>query len=427
MIEGSTGGKILNELEFRIESLERENFDLKMQLFYAKNEIKKLKSLPTHNNDGLTSPLAIINGSTKSGASEFDLETVTLNHENKRLRRRVAELETELLQKEVKNGLNQSSMHSPSKQISPSLNKSAALDMSQFEANRKSERQVALAIAEHDNIIIQHLESEVARLTAQHYEDMDLVTNCAEKISALTVAVESRDQQLTQAIERTKDLRATQEISSARESMDISRQPLNRVLDRSFVHEVKPPTDLRNPLSLSSPSKDRAIDINTNSIPSLISTALTVPIPIENAAKLERENQTLRRQIEKERSVLKNHGEILNRVRASAEEITLLEAEEVGRLEREVDRLTADNIKWRERCKLSEANAEHLKQKLNELERQNSPARIAPGVSRYDTADRRMSREREQSLLRSTNKSSRLNESSLREQDLQRLIADKYR
>ena len=59
--------------------------------------------------------------------------------------------------------------------------RSMSPDISQIEENRRRERRAALAVADHDQAIILHLEKEVERLQAQHEHDMDLVRNLSDQ------------------------------------------------------------------------------------------------------------------------------------------------------------------------------------------------------------------------------------------------------
>ena len=73
------------------------------------------------------------------------------------------------------------------------------------------------------------------------------------------------------------------------------------------------------------------------------------------------ENESLKLQLETERSAMKNLESILNNVRAAADEITLLEAEEIARLEAELDKLIQDKSRLSESLKKSQDSVEVLR------------------------------------------------------------------
>lgn len=73
------------------------------------------------------------------------------------------------------------------------------------------------------------------------------------------------------------------------------------------------------------------------------------------------ENESLKLQLETERSAMKNLESILNNVRAAADEITLLEAEEIARLEAELDKVIQDKSRLSESLKKSQDSVEILR------------------------------------------------------------------
>lgn len=72
---------------------------------------------------------------------------------------------------------------------------------------------------------------------------------------------------------------------------------------------------------------------------------------------LKAENATLRDSIAADRALIKTQEKTLEHVRASAEEITLLEAEEIARLEAELERVTDERDRWAAHAKKYEAKA----------------------------------------------------------------------
>jgi hypothetical protein len=81
----------------------------------------------------------------------------------------------------------------------------------------------------------------------------------------------------------------------------------------------------------------------------------------DELTSLRRENARLKHQLHRERSMCRGQEEALNKVRSSAEEITLLEAEEIARLEVELDRSMEEKEHWQRRCKAAEKRVEQLR------------------------------------------------------------------
>jgi hypothetical protein len=90
---------------------------------------------------------------------------------------------------------------------------------------------------------------------------------------------------------------------------------------------------------------------------------------------LTEENGILKDTLEKNKQLIENQEKTLERVRTSAEEITLLEAEEIARLEVEMENLKVEKEKWMSLCHRHETQLELLKQELyaRESSEQGSP------------------------------------------------------
>ena len=80
------------------------------------------------------------------------------------------------------------------------------------------------------------------------------------------------------------------------------------------------------------------------------------------------ENAKLLEELCRERKLIKGQEEALNHVRASAEEITLLKAEEIVRLESELNKSFVQTDFWRKKCKLAENHADQVTLQLRQLE-----------------------------------------------------------
>lgn len=83
---------------------------------------------------------------------------------------------------------------------------------------------------------------------------------------------------------------------------------------------------------------------------------------------LRSQNARLLVTLERERHLLRGQECALNKIRDSALEITLLEAEEIARLENDLITCRDENDKWQKRCISAEFQADRLSQQLKQLE-----------------------------------------------------------
>lgn len=85
-------------------------------------------------------------------------------------------------------------------------------------------------------------------------------------------------------------------------------------------------------------------------------------------SQLRAENIVLLRTLEKERMLLREQEIVVNKIRDSAVEITLLEAEEIARLESDLAQCYEERDIWRGKCRAAEYLVEDLTQQLNYLD-----------------------------------------------------------
>jgi hypothetical protein len=115
--------------------------------------------------------------------------------------------------------------------------------------------------------------------------------------------------------------------------------------------------------------------------------SLHQPTPIGQTAEMVRaeilqvrsENNSLKQQLETERGAIRDLQGVLDQVRTAAEEITLLEAEEIARLEAEVESMQKEKTALMESARRNQGTIEQLRVKsfqletqLNEIENQKS-------------------------------------------------------
>jgi hypothetical protein len=89
-------------------------------------------------------------------------------------------------------------------------------------------------------------------------------------------------------------------------------------------------------------------------------------------ARVRAENVRLRAALAHETQRLREQEDAFTRVRVSAEEITLLEAEEIARLETELDKCLDDKEHWQKRAKAAELELLHTQQRFQEHIRNNT-------------------------------------------------------
>eukprot|EP01038_Epipyxis_sp_PR26KG_P005302 gene5302-7365_t len=174
----------LNELEQKINILERANFDLKMQLYYLQR-----KSSPNSTNSGNNdSNNNIVNQELiVSLMEDKQMMLLSMKDENDALRRRIVDMEAEILQlkllidrqnHELEKAKQNSSVFGVNHN-NPNIN----LNSSILDENRKREKIAVAAIAEHDGAIIKQLQGDIRILHKQHEQDKQLVDSITDKLS----------------------------------------------------------------------------------------------------------------------------------------------------------------------------------------------------------------------------------------------------
>ena len=165
---------------------ERENFDLKMRLFYKEKDSMKDTSTLENEAERVVSIL-------QDRDSTYD----QLRAANEEAYNTISELRSELqLVKASKEGSNSA--------YENLLQKNQRLASLQLEENLKRERQAAQAIASHDASIIAKLEDDIATLQDTHESDTKLVSECADRVAELLGVIEDKNakiDELSKALE----------------------------------------------------------------------------------------------------------------------------------------------------------------------------------------------------------------------------------
>ncbi len=218
----------LNEMETKISSLERSNFDLKLRLHYLNKKYMEASgsndvqgglggglphalNVTAANQLATTSHGAAALGNLSSsmihpgisqhvleGSDDKSVDLLQLREENDFLKRRVIELESHNLQLQLLRDHDQQEY-----QKIISLKPSTIV---QQEEHRKREREVAMAIAEHDAALIKKLQEELTFLNKQKEVDQKMIENITEQVAKKTSLLEDKEKEINRLQEINKDL-----------------------------------------------------------------------------------------------------------------------------------------------------------------------------------------------------------------------------
>jgi hypothetical protein len=366
---------------------DREQFDLKLQKYYSNQRSSSLRT-----NLSLKGP-----ENFASLIEDHCVDTLALREANHSARRRISDLESELAEIKAKRDA-ESSLFQQEKRSGSSallaLSHAPALKPtcdSHLEQNRIGERQAALAIAEHDANLIQQLEEEMVSLRSQHECDAKLVKDATEAITILLKEVAVKDSKISDqeaaiAAMAKKVNQLTEHMQSAQLLIQSGIRDHQLVLDYALsspktVNE-RPTIDIPrwSPNRAGQDIPDRPLSSRTITMKSqnsptgtseyLSSTEWRRLSPnkavlchdrdesIENRLRIE--NAELLEMLQKERALLRWQEAALNEVRSSAEDLTLLEAEEIARLEFELDACVIEKNNWERKCKASRSCSRYI-------------------------------------------------------------------
>ena len=343
-------------------AMERSNkFEQNMVAFYSQQKQQKGAG------GGYVVPVSTDPEKLANLIEDHCVESMTLRQAHDTSRRRIVELESELVEMRAKkqaesfifplNNTNPFASPIAAKAIGNHSSPLTSINMVHLEENRRHERQAALAIAEHDAVLIRKLESEIVSLRSQHENDVRLVKDCAERVNKLLQENDEKEMRLSlsesvvqrlqaQITSMTDQLRTVELHLQHEKSSNLSRLDEKRI--------VKDDT-LQNLLS-ADPTNNQGFE-----------KYLVNPNESESMAKVRAENIRLRAALAHETNRLRDQEDAFVRVKVSAEEITLLEAEEIARLETELDKALDDNEHWQKRCKTAEHQSLLLQQEYQEL------------------------------------------------------------
>jgi hypothetical protein len=368
-----------------MEDMEREKFDKKLQMFYLSQKNGSARAaLSNECNDTLASLI-----------KEHCADTLALREANDFARRRISDLESELSElkakKDAETSVFKTVRSSNSVVIHSSKSSSSGsqhtTDM-HIEENRRRERHAALAIAEHDSLIIQQLEVEAEALRSQHECDLILIKDATGTITRLLKDIKEKDVKISKQAERAsllekhmkllaEHIRSAQSLiqnsmqdhrivldyalSSDRAMVETSEEHMKRQGLRCWTH-VNNLNEQRRPQMLASNITKYGHTPSTNTI----TRDLNGFILDEQEDKygtieynLRTENAKLFKMLQKERELSKWQEITIKEVQASAEEVTLLEAAEIVRLEEALELCHTERDEWEKRCNLALLNVEY--------------------------------------------------------------------
>ncbi|RYG94811.1 hypothetical protein EON65_56910, partial [archaeon] len=160
----------INELETKIQTLERVNFDLKLQLHYLN---KKYAGAVNPNATGPEVNVHVL--------EDRSVDILSLREELEYAKKRILELESELLQVQLLRDRERSEYQKALQHRPPEI----------MEENRRREREVSLAIAEHDAILIAKLRGELEGLGVEMESNKKLIETLKDQLENKEIEVSS--------------------------------------------------------------------------------------------------------------------------------------------------------------------------------------------------------------------------------------------
>jgi hypothetical protein len=183
---GNPNSGNLKDMESKISSLERANFDLKLKMHYLN---KKYADAGEGNSDGPPNRIMM-------GDNQVDI--IAMKEENEYSKRRIIELESELLQLQLIRDRETAEFQKALKMKNP--------NQQQLEENRKREREVGMAIAEHDAALIKKLQEECSLLQQQREKDKELIDTLTNDLSRTKLFYDEKEKECDDLRVKKKDL-----------------------------------------------------------------------------------------------------------------------------------------------------------------------------------------------------------------------------
>jgi hypothetical protein len=355
----------LRDIEQQNKDLESVVFDLKMRLYYLTNKLKSNNITVSEDEQ------ASLDDRFNTRLREHDFMTVRLKEENEELRRHQGELETELLQ--LKSLVSSSSFL---KNGGTSGMPGAAHSLVQLEENRRTERQAASALSQHDAAMIASLQEEAANVERKRQEDTALVGDLAYRIELLQTEAREREFVIAGQADRLQEVLA--QTNALRDQL---RRQDNLLEGRLFkfdplgeaIEEIAEDTGgvvLEEGGNASLQYRPKYEDeAEEGAYSRTFTDFIQYKKFMYELNALKNENGLLRTQLERERRTLRRQEEHLYALNQSTAELTLLESTEVRRLTDELEKLRKLKFALEKRCYDAEVGASRLRREVDELGR----------------------------------------------------------
>ena len=214
----------LSEQEEKIATLERTNFDLKLQVYYLNRKIADGAAQHDIDPDQATVNLHL--------NEDINSDILTLKDDLELANRRIEELESELLQLQLLRD-NEALEYQKLLQNQPSS------DISLLEETRKRDHDVAKTIAEHDAQLINKLRLEIESMQHQHERDVKLVEDCTARLASQMEIFEATTGDMIRIREENAELLSKIAVltdTARQQELLLSEASANRIDPK--VHEV---------------------------------------------------------------------------------------------------------------------------------------------------------------------------------------------
>lgn len=293
----------VKELELKINGLERQNFDLKMQIYYLNQKLSDLQS----------------------GLDEQDIHR-KCKEDLQQAHLRIEELEAERLLKQ------------------------SSLDEDFNFA--KEQLPVPQLFSERDTAVIEQLKKDLDDINKARVGDAALIDELTQQIAAY--ALEKNELIALLSSERKKSLFYKNHVDVQVDLLNLNNISMARPVFAEDASSASDNTKFEYFLSSSTKTAAAADASPEDFLDFGANTAW------EELQALRKENQNLVSQLRKQIDLVRVQEEALRRVQRSAEEIGIMEAEEIGRLETELEQAQAEAKAWETRCISAEMRLSYL-------------------------------------------------------------------
>lgn len=359
-MEVKPAGGLVREMESKISILERSNFDLKMQIYYLNEKIAAGSTVGEDEGSGGAQKIVVPPVSKLMAERDSALESAAaLKEANKSLSKKITELELLLAQSKTKGHGVQGG------------------DSLMIEENRRKERSAMQAIAEHDAKVILELEETVKSLQAHLNLDKTLVSNCTGKISGMIEESDKKDVIIVQLSDKCANLQHHLDVANAKlKQQDLAL--LHKSISSTIPSSSSKPAAVQRQLYDLANAADGSSSVVSEGARGLTAEELHnfgVQQGWDELNKLRLLKKSMTEELEKRAVIIKTQEEALRRVKSTVEDITILEAEEIAKLEQQLESALNDVTSLRKKCrdlelayKVNKAKADELERKVIEME-----------------------------------------------------------